>query len=978
MRKGLFASAILAGGLVFSLVGCGGSSKPVDKSVYTITIDNKEEMQAEWLSDAASRSLSLTITKDGVEQNATQAINKGEITFEYDEAVVRVQGRQVSPVAEGTTTLTAKYGKASDEVNLTITYSDPHGKSADDPLTVAEAIAVCEATGETETNIDYYTHGYVFNCAGYDATYENITFDICDNLNDTSKFVRCYRVVAIDQAPYDVTKIDYGSEVLVCGHLVNYKSNTPEYPQGSKILTATEGLQPQTITATVAEALAVAKALPANNTSFDKYEITGYITNIKAGSGFYMSDTKGAVTPTNEDFLVYYGTNALPEGATLNAKVKVLAKLKHYVSSSNPDNYAYETGGSQPEAFTLLEAGDTPVEATEVNVTQALAVIAALEDNANAEGVYAVTGYVCSAEAYYKKSDGTGNLTFMMGDSADAAAEAQLKAFRVNMTEAESADFVKGAKVKLTGTLQKYVKNDAVTPEILSVTEFNVLEKVATKATVTEALAVIAALADNAYAEGTYEVTGYVVSAEAYYKKSDGTGNLTFMMGATADAAADAQLKAFRVAMTEEESAGYVAGAKVTLVGQLQKYVKNDAVTPEICNCTSWKVEDGEEPPVVEGETATFTPAEFDGKGTANTGSEMSATVKDITITISKGYGTTEIRAYAHSSLSIKCNGGKISALAFTFSGGKDGGLQAAYSDLDTEEWKVEDLTAQARFSSIVVTYTAGGETPVEIPQPKGTFFASAELSDAGIAALTQFGVLTDANQKIVPIFVTLGENNAVALSVNGKDFPVTFKSYDKTTGELKITHAQLGDLIMIYDPETTNLTKLSTGGLLKYDGGQSLRGNDKLKYWNCDGTTAELQAQFTRRYNNPWQADTSHDDRVVQDTEHAISGSAAKVRAWDGGRIALAVNDFATAFNGRNLSFWVYNPGSADISLQSFYYKQTGYNGFQQIFSGKTAVAGQWTYISVGFEAADVYAFQIVVPNGTATQLTFDDICLF
>ena len=152
----------------------------------------------------------------------------------------------------------------------------------------------------------------------------------------------------------------------------------------------------------------------------------------------------------------------------------------------------------------------------------------------------------------------------------------------------------------------------------------------------------------------------------------------------------------------------------------------------------------------------------------------------------------------------------------------------------------------------------------------------------------------------------------------------------------------------------------------------------DRLKYWNCDGTTEELQAQFVRRYNNPWTADTSHDDRIVQDTEHAISGSAAKVRAWDGGRISLAVKDFDATFNARNLSFWVYNPGSADISLQSFYYKQTGYNGYQQIFDGKKAVAGQWTYISVGFTAADVYAFQIVVPNGTATQLTFDDICLF
>ncbi len=366
MRKGLFTAAILAGGLVFSLVGCGGNNQPVDKHTYTISIDNKAELQAEWLSDDASRNINLTITKDGKEENATAAVNKGEVTFTVsDESVVRVQGRQATPVGPGSATITAKYGKASDDVAVTITYSDPHGKSEDDPLTVAEAVALTQTLDSgAMTVVDYYTSGVVSSCDGYDSGYGNITFDIVDSLTDTSKFVRCYRVKPIKDATYDVTKIDRGSEVLIKGKLQNYNGNLPEYPAGSEILSATEGLKPQIIPTNVAGALAAAQALADNTSSFDKYEITGYITAVKSGSGFYMSDTKGAVEPSQDQFLVYY-KGEMPADATVNAKVKVLAKLKHYVSTSTAGAYAYETAGNAPEQYTLLEAGD-PAEIPEV------------------------------------------------------------------------------------------------------------------------------------------------------------------------------------------------------------------------------------------------------------------------------------------------------------------------------------------------------------------------------------------------------------------------------------------------------------------------------------------------------------------------------------------------------------------------------------------------------------------------------------
>ena len=262
---------------------------------------------------------------------------------------------------------------------------------------------------------------------------------------------------------------------------------------------------------------------------------------------------------------------------------------------------------------------------------------------------------------------------------------------------------------------------------------------------------------------------------------------------------------------------------------------------------------------------------------------------------------------------------------------------------------------------------------PVVIAQPTGTFFASAELTDDGKTALGAAG-------NIVPVFITLGVDSA-SVNVDGASAGAcSIKSYDQSNGWLVITTAAFGDLSMQYNPETKDLEKLSVvanTGILKYDGGQSLKGNEKLKYWNCDGTTEELQAQWNRRYGDPWTLDTNNADRVTQNTEFYKSGSAMRLRPYADNRFALATKDFSEPFNARNISFWVYNSGTADATIQCFAYKSTGYSNFIQPFSNKTIPAGQWTYVSAGFTATDLYGFQIFVSK-TASALIFDDICLF
>ena len=105
---------------------------------------------------------------------------------------------------------------------------------------------------------------------------------------------------------------------------------------------------------------------------------------------------------------------------------------------------------------------------------------------------------------------------------------------------------------------------------------------------VADALQVVAALDKSATTSESYYVKGFVVGTPDIQKKEDGTyyGNANFTIADTKGGAD--LLTCFRLKGLENEnieSDDYVQeNDEVLLVGQLQKYVKNDEETPEIKN----------------------------------------------------------------------------------------------------------------------------------------------------------------------------------------------------------------------------------------------------------------------------------------------------------------------------------------------------------------------------------------------------------
>ena len=114
--------------------------------------------------------------------------------------------------------------------------------------------------------------------------------------------------------------------------------------------------------------------------------------------------------------------------------------------------------------------------------------------------------------------------------------------------------------------------------------------------------------------------------------------------------------------------------------------------------------------------TAEFAPTNFSRQGTSGTGSEISATVNDVTFACDKGFGTTQIRCYKDGTITISSLN-TITDIAFTFSGSYTGGLSTSYTDLSTTSW-TQELGSQARITALTVTYIGGSSTTYHTTAP--------------------------------------------------------------------------------------------------------------------------------------------------------------------------------------------------------------------------------------------------------------------
>ena len=300
------------------------------------------------------------------------------------------------------------------------------------------------------------------------------------------------------------------------------------------------------------------------------------------------SATSGAnltkVSNTEYNITVPSGTNTLNlTFATAVDQNGRLDNIKMIVSDGGGGGDSGDTEGQTPE--------------TAITVDRALELIGELADGAKSTSNYYIKGTVTKAEignsgisVYYK------NATFNMGDLV------VFRAKGLKNTDVTNEDFLKvNDEVVVYGQLQKYVKNEVTTPQVAQggyiysingETEPNPDDQPKeptidggttpeTAITVAAAVEAINTMKDGQTTQNSYYVKGVVLSVTEI---STANGNATFVMAD--EEGATVTLTVFRAKglenknITEEE---YVQdGDEVIVYGKLQRYVKDNVMTPEL------------------------------------------------------------------------------------------------------------------------------------------------------------------------------------------------------------------------------------------------------------------------------------------------------------------------------------------------------------------------------------------------------------
>ena len=279
-----------------------------------------------------------------------------------------------------------------------------------------------------------------------------------------------------------------------------------------------------------------------------------------------------------------------------------------------------------------------------------------------------------------------------------------------------------------------------------------------------------------------------------------------------------------------------------------------------------------------------------------------------------------------------------------------------------------------------------GEEVVAPVAQPVGGFHGVVKLIAAAGGARQ-------------PVDMTLTADSA-AISINGQALAVTSYNWDGESVITLVTEGNYGTIKAQYTESSNSfaVTSVSGSNAAYIDTANPVVLHGNALFYDCNGTTAELQATFARRYYRSgvdanWAYDTGNSDRITSVSDPAVEGNALKLRPITAGannRVALTLlNDFAEARPTTTIGFWVYNSAENDVTLRAWGYPVTGKaSNFEYVnvdgSGSMVAKAGQWTYIMMTYysggtaQQKNIYNFQIADMNSTQGEtLYFDNICL-
>lgn len=435
----------------------------------------------------------------------------------------------------------------------------PHGLLPDDPLTPTEAKELCTALDQgASAPKPYYVKGVVCKLVDISpvGSYNNVTFWL-DEEADGDGLFEVYRAKWLDNG--DVPSADcvhVGDIVMVYGTIMNYKG-TAETSQGNAYVYSIEEGETPSLSADAEKKTAEFSDVSA------KFTITG-------------NNLTGSITIAKDEaatWITKYTTELPSEGGDL-----VIEFAANNVTEDRTAKFTVSSDGAESIELTLTQGAflDKGTASTPYTVAEALEVIAKLGDGQTTSADVYTSGVIT---AVTEVNPTYGNATYLISDNGSS--ENTITVFRGKYLEAASFtsedQLAVGDVVVVKGKLQNYVKDEVHTPEIA---QGNSLYSIERPITVAASLEEIGKMEDGATAADEVLVIG-VVNSENGIDTS--FGNATFDI---VDAGSNSILKVFRaydfgnVKFTSADV--FKQGDVVVVKGKLQRYVKDEVMTPEL------------------------------------------------------------------------------------------------------------------------------------------------------------------------------------------------------------------------------------------------------------------------------------------------------------------------------------------------------------------------------------------------------------
>jgi len=506
------------------------------------------------------------------------------------------------------------------------------------PFNVAGVLVYLNELGpDVESTKDIYVTGVVTSVKeAFSTQYGNAQFVISDTDEGTNQFT-FYRGLYIGNKKYNNENdmnIEENDVVVICGKIVNYRGSTPETVQNKAYVVSINGIgeepapkptggepkgsgtlaDPYNATAANAYIATLASGAESDKDIYVKGKIIdieekNQFNTTYGNATFYISDDG---KDESDKFYVfrtlYLGNKKYTEGELPKKgdEVIICGRVVNYMGNtpetSANKSYIYSINGKTGDGGGGggTPTGDVGSIDNPKTVTEAVTIINGLEDDATTNESYYVKGKITKIITAEDKIAQYKNIDYMISDGTN-----EIQVFRgknLDNTDFTAAGQINvGDEVIVYGKLQKYMKNGEVVPEIAKDNYIVKLTKAdnggggntpspSTQGTkenpynIADALAAINALADNGYSDSEVYVKGKVVKVTTNQANFEKYGNMNYLIsedgneGTTITVYSGDGLNGAKFSGIDALN----QGDEVIVYGKLQKYVKNDNVTPEI------------------------------------------------------------------------------------------------------------------------------------------------------------------------------------------------------------------------------------------------------------------------------------------------------------------------------------------------------------------------------------------------------------